>query len=324
MRRRDLMLSGGAAIALRSPARAQQEPIPRIGYLSPRSRPEESVNAFRRGLRELGYVEGKNILLDVRSSGGDNDRLPELATELASLKPAVIVSNGAFAIRAVKNAAGSIPIVMSVIEDPVGFGFAQSLTHPGGNLTGLSNFAEGLVGKRIEMLLEAVPDPGCVAVLHDHGDQADDPLYWQEIFAAARTLHTVLKPIAVRRADELSAAFSQISREHCRAVMVMSSALYVGARVQLVALAAQHRVAASYDNRIIVDAGGLMSYGPDTRDMWRRAAIYVDKILKGAKPADLPIERPTKFDMVVNLKTAKALGLTIPQSILAHADEVIE
>ena len=210
----------------------------------------------------------------------------------------MIVSNGPFAIRAVKEAAGSIPIVMAVIDDPVGLGFAQSLAHPGGNLTGQSNLAEGLVGKRIEMLLEAVPDPGCVAVLHDHVDQADDPLYWQEIVAAARTLHTVLKPIAVRRADELPAAFSQISREHCQAVMVMSSALYAGARVQLVALAAQHRVAASYDNRVIVDAGGLMSYGPDTRDMWRRAATYVDKILKGAKPADLPIERPTKFEMV--------------------------
>ena len=324
MRRRDLMFSGGAAIAWRHPASAQQEPIPRIGLLSPVSLDEDRVTALRRGLRELGYVDGKNILLDVRSSGGDNDRLPELAAELVGLKPVAIVSNGALAIRAVKDAAGSIPIVMAVIDDPVGLGFAQSLAHPGGNLTGQSNLAEGLVGKRIEMLLEAVPDPGCVAVLHDHGDQADDPLYWQEIFAAARTLDTVLKPIAVRRADELSAAFSQISREHCRAVMVMSSALYVGARVQLVALAAQHRVAASYDNRIIVDAGGLMSYGPDTRDMWRRAAIYVDKILKGAKPTDLPIERPTKFDMVVNLKTAKALGLTIPQSILAHADEVIE
>jgi putative tryptophan/tyrosine transport system substrate-binding protein len=324
MKRRGLILVGTAAMIWRSHARAQQEPMPRIGLLSPVSLDEDRVTALRRGLRELGYVDGKNILLDVRSSRGDNDRLPELAAELASLKPVVIVSNGALAIRAVKDAAGSIPIVMAVIDDPVGLGFAQSLAHPGGNLTGQSNLAEGLVGKRIEMLLEVVPDPGCVAVLHDHGDQADDPLYWQEIFAAARTFHTVLKPIAVRSADELPAAFSQISREHCRAVMVMSSALYVGARVQLVALAAQHGVAASYDNRIIVDAGGLMSYGPDTRDMWRRAAIYVDKILKGAKPADLPIERPTKFDMVVNLKTAKALGLTIPFALLARADEVIE
>jgi putative ABC transport system substrate-binding protein len=324
MRRRDLMLSGAVAITCRLPASAQQEPMPRIGYLSPRSGHEESVNAFRRGLRELGYVEGINILLDVRSSDGDNDRLPDLATELVGFNPAVIVSNGEFAIRAVKDAAGSIPIVMSVIDDPVGLGFAQSLTHPGGNLTGLSNLAEGLVGKRIEMLLEVVPDPGCVAVLHDHGDEVADPLYWREIFAAARMLHTVLKPIAVRSPDELPAAFSQISREHCQAAMVMSSSLYVGERVQLVALAAQHRVAASYDNRVIVDAGGLMSYGPDTRDMLRGAATYVDKILKGAKAADLPIEQPTKFELVVNLKTAKALGLTVPQSILTRVNEVIE
>jgi putative ABC transport system substrate-binding protein len=323
MRRRDLLLSGAAALTWQSTAGAQ-EPIPRIAYLYPRADYEESVNAFRLGLRELGYVEGKNFLLDVRSSGGDNGRLPALATELVSRKPAVIVSNGGFAIRAVKEAAGSIPIVMAVIDDPVGLGFAQSLAQPGGNLTGLSNLAEGLVGKRLEMLLEVVPNPGCVAALHDRGDPAGDPRYWQEVIATARTLHTVLKPVAVRRADELPAAFLQISREQCRAVMVMSSPLYVGARAQLVALAAQYRVAVSYDNRVIVEAGGLMSYGPDTRDMWRRSASYVDKILNGAKPADLPIEQPTKFEMAINLRTANALGLTIPQSVLARADEMIE
>ena len=169
MRRRDLLFSGAAALTWHSPAGAQQEPIPRIGLLLPSSGAEDRVDALRRGLRELGYVEGKDFLLDVRSAGGDNARLPALATELVSLKPVVIVSNGQFAIRAVKEAAGSIPIVMAVIDDPVGLGFAQSLAHPGGNLTGQSNLAEGLVGKRIEMLLEAVPDPGCVAVLHDHG-----------------------------------------------------------------------------------------------------------------------------------------------------------
>ena len=324
MRRRGLLHAGVAVMIWPSPAGAQQGPMPRIGCLFTRANYEESFNTLRRGLRDLGYVEGKNILLDVRSSGGDNGRLPELAIELVNLRPAVIVSNGPFAIRAVRDAAGAIPIVMSVIDDPVGLGFAQSLAHPGGNLTGLSNFAEGLVGKRIEMLLEVAPDPGCVAVLHDHRDPAGEPLYWHEILAAAQTLHTVLKPIRVHRADELPGAFSQISQEHCRAVMVMSSPLYVNAREQLVTLAAQHRVAASYDNRIIVAAGGLMSYGPDTNNMWRRAATYVDKILKGASPAGLPIEQPTKFEMAIHLTTAKALGLTIPQSILARADEVIE
>jgi putative tryptophan/tyrosine transport system substrate-binding protein len=324
MRRRSLMQAGAAAMISPSPAGAQQGLIPRIGCLFTRANYQESFDTLRRGLHDLGYVEGKNILLDVRSSGGDNSRFPGLATELVSLKPAVLVSNGPFAIRALKDAAGSIPIVMSVIDDPVGHGFAQSLARPGGNITGLSNLAEGLVGKRIEMLLEVVPDPGCVAVLHDHGDPADEPLYWQEILAAARTLRIALKPIRVRRADELLPAFSHISQQHCQAAMVMSSPLYVGARVQLVALAAQHRVAASYDTRIIVADGGLMSYGPDTNNMWRRAATYVDKILKGAKPADLPIEQPTKFEIAINLATARALGLTIPQSILARADEVIE
>jgi putative ABC transport system substrate-binding protein len=190
MRRRGLIHAGAAAMIWSSSAGAQQGPIPRIGCLFTRANYGESFNTLRRGLRDLGYVEGKNILLDVRSSDGNNGRLPELATELVSFKPAVIVSNGPFAIRAVKDAAGTIPIVMSVIDDPVGLGFAQSLAHPGGNLTGLSNLAEGLVSKRLEMLLEVAPDPGCVAVLHDQGEPADEPLYWQEIFAAARTLHT--------------------------------------------------------------------------------------------------------------------------------------
>jgi ABC-type uncharacterized transport system substrate-binding protein len=305
MRRRSLMRAGAAAMIWPFPAGAQQGPIPRIGCLFTRANYEERFNNLRRGLRDLGYVEGKKILMDVRSSGGDNGRFPGLATELVRLKPAVLVSNGPFAIRALKDAAGTIPIVMSVIDDPVGLGFAQSLARPGGNITGLSNLAEGLVGKRLEMLLEVVPDPGCVAVLHDHGDPAGETVYWQEVFAAARMLHTVLRPIRVRSADDLPAASSQISQEHCQAVLVMSSPIYVGVRAQLIALATQHRVAASYDNRIIVADGGLMSYGPDTNDMWRRAATCVDKILKGAKPADLPIEQPTKFEIAINLTTAK-------------------
>jgi putative tryptophan/tyrosine transport system substrate-binding protein len=314
MRRRDLMLLCVAAIGWRSPASALQEPIPRIALLSPRSDAEESVNAFRRGLRELGYVEGNSILLEIRSSRGDNERLPGLATELVSLKSAVVVTNGGPASCVTQDAAGSIPIVMSAVDDPVGLGFAQSLVHPGGNLTGLSNLPEGLVGKRMEMLLEAVPDPGCVTGLHGHGEQAGDPLYWREISTAAQTLRT----------DELPTAVSQISREHCRAVMVMSSALYVSARVQLVALPARHWVAAIYDNRLIVDAGGLMSYGPDTNDMLRRATTYVDKILNGAKPGDIPIEQPTQFEMAINLRTAKTLGLALPPSLLLLADEVTE
>jgi ABC-type uncharacterized transport system substrate-binding protein len=326
MKRRELivLLGGGAMTATRA-LRAQQRPIPLVGVLRTSTAANDTgIDGFRRGLQRLGYVEGQNIRIEVRWSGGDNERLPVLAADLAALKPDVIVANGEPAIRAAKDAAGTIPIVMSVVDDPVAIGFPQSLAHPGGNLTGLTNLSQGLVGKRLQMLLEIVPNPSCVAVLRDSGLEMSDALAWREITAAAQTLRTVLKPIAVRRADELETGFAEIARQGCRALLAMSSPLYVGVRVRLAALAAQSRMAAIYDNRLVVDAGGLMSYGPDTGDMFRRSALYVDKILKGAKPADLPIEQPTKFELAINLKTAKALGLTVPQSLLTRADEVIE
>jgi putative ABC transport system substrate-binding protein len=318
---------GGATIAWRRRARAQQQPIPLVGYLSPRTADpatDPSITSFRSGLRELGYVEGKNISIEFRSSDGDDKRLPALAAELAALKPHVIVTHSEKAVRAATGAAGAIPIVMAVIDDPVALGFAQSLAHPGSNLTGLSNLAAGLVGKRLEMLLEAVPNPGCVAVMRDPGSRMTDAISWEEATAAAQTLGTVLTPTAVGSAGELEAGFAEIARQGCRALLVTASPVYIGVRVQLAELAAKHRIAAIYDNRRIVEAGGLMSYGPDMNDVFRRAASYVDKILKGTKPADLPIEQPIRFDLAVNLKTAKALGLTIPPSILALADEVIE
>jgi putative tryptophan/tyrosine transport system substrate-binding protein len=327
MRRRDVLVLLGAATAWRRPARAQQRPIPVVGFLSPRTLDpgfDAHAGAFRRSLRELGYVEGRTISVELRSSDGENKRLPALAAELAALKPDVIVTHGEPAIRAVKEAAGTIPIVMSVVGDPVASGFAQSLARPGGNLTGLTNLSIGLVGKRLEILLETVPNPGCVAVMRETGQQALDARAWREVAAAAETLRAVLKPIMVSDAGELDAGFAEIARQGCRGLLVMASAVFVGARQPLVTLAAQHRIPASYDNRLIVEAGGLMSYGPDTGDMHRRAAQYVDKILKGAKPADLPIEQPTKFELAVNLKTAKSLGLTIPPTILGRADEVIE
>jgi putative tryptophan/tyrosine transport system substrate-binding protein len=326
MKRRELIgLLGGAAVAWPLGLRAQQRPIPLVGVLRTSTAADDTgIDGFRRGLQGLGYVEGQNIRIEIRWSGNDNERLPALAAELAALKPDVIVANGEPAIRAAKDAAGTIPIVMSVIGDPVTAGFAQSLAHPGGNFTGLSNLAGGLVAKRLQMLLEIVPDPGCVVVMRDPSEQSLDPLYWQEITAAAQTLGAVLKPIAVGSAGELEAAFAEIDGLRCRVLLVMSSAVYAAARVRLAELAAQHRIAASYDNRVIAAAGGLMSYGPDTADMLRRATLYVDKILKGANPADLPIEQPTKFELVINLKTAKALGLTVPQALLARADEVIE
>jgi putative tryptophan/tyrosine transport system substrate-binding protein len=322
VRRRDLivLVSGAPTVLCRS-AWAQQKALPFVAFLSPRTS-EVNIGAFRRGLRELGYVEGKNITLEVRSAEGDNRRLPALAAELVALKPDVIVTNGEPAIRAVKEAAGTIPVVMSVVGDAVALGFAQSLSHPGSNLTGQTILSTEVLGKRLQMLLEIVPDPGCVAVLGLAGvnyDRASD-----ELAAAAATLGVKLFSVSLVDVNELATGFDAMTRQYCRAVVVMSDPLFVMASQQLIELAAQHRIAASYDNRLIVNAGGLMSYGPDTVEMVRQSARYVDKILKGEKPADLPIEQPTKFGLAINLKAATALGLTVPPSLLARADEVIE
>jgi putative ABC transport system substrate-binding protein len=320
-RRELLLLLGGAAIAGCRSARAQGRALPLVAFLSPRTF-AANIDAFRRGLRELGYVEGQNIALEVRSAEGDYRRLPALAAELVSLKPDVIVTNSEPAIRAVKEVAGTIPIVMSIVGDAVALGFAQSLAHPGGNLTGQTILSSDVIGKRLQMLLEIVPDPGCVAVLGVAGVNYDNASH--ELAAAAKALGVALLPITVADVNDLATGFAEISRHQCRTLVVMSDPLFVQANRQLSELAGQYRIAASYDNRLIVDAGGLMSYGPDTVDMFRRAARYVDKILKGEKPADLPIEQPTKFVLAINLNTAKALGLTVPPSILAIADEVIE
>jgi putative ABC transport system substrate-binding protein len=315
-----MFLLAGATTAPRV-LRAQQRTLPLVALLSPRTF-APNIDAFRRGLRELGYVEEQNIALEVRSAEGDNRRLPALAAELVSLKPDVIVTNSEPAIRAVKEVAGTIPIVMSIVGDAVALGYAQSLAHPGGNLTGQTLLSTDVLGKRLQMLLEIVPDPGCVGVLGLAGVNYDNASH--ELAAAAKALGVPLLPITVADANGLATAFAEITRHQCRTLVAMSEPLFVQESRQLIELAVQYRIAASYDNRLIVDAGGLMSYGPDTVDMMRRAARYVDKILKGEKPADLPIEQPTKFVLAINLKAAKVLGLTVPASILARADEVIE
>jgi putative ABC transport system substrate-binding protein len=311
---------GWSLLAFR-PARAEEQSPRLVAVLSPRAA-ETNIGALRAALAELGYVEGQNIRFAVRSADGDNDRLSSLAAELVALKPAVIVTNGGPAIRAVKQRAGTTPIVMAVVDDAVALGFAQSLAHPGGNMTGLSILAKEVLGKRLEMLQEIIKEPGCVGVLSIAAN--NEPGAELELATAARTFGITLTPVSIRNTDELSSAFDELTRQHCRAVIVMSDPLFVGARRHLVELAARHRVAASYDNKLIVHVGGLMSYGPDTVDMFRRSASYVDKIFKGAKPADLPIQQPTRFELTLNLSTANALGLTIPQSLLARADEVIE
>jgi putative ABC transport system substrate-binding protein len=222
----------------------------------------------------------------------------------------------------VKEAAGTIPIVMSIVGDAVALGFAQSLAHPGGNLTGQTILSTDVIGKRLQMLHEIVPDPGCVAVLGVAGVNYDNASH--ELAAAAKVLGVPLLPITVADVKDIATSFAEIARHQCRTLVVMSDPLFVQASRQLSELAVQYRIAASYDNRLIADAGGLMSYGPDTGDMFRRAARYVDKILKGEKPANLPIEQPTKFVLAINLKAAEAIGLTVPPSILSGADEVIE
>jgi|SRR5271166_744997 len=330
MRRRDLMLlAGGASVAsLRTGVAQQPSAIPLVGVLSP-GQPDgaakEPVGAeiLRQGLTELGYVDGRNIRIEARWSGGDNSRLPRLAAELAALKPDVIVANGEPAIRAAKDATVATPIVMSIVGDPVAAGFARSLAHPEGNLTGLTNLGEGLIGKRLELLRELVPRVGCIALLHNIENKALDASFLQEANEAARLLRFEPRPVAAGDPGQFDAAFAEVARQQCAAILA-SDPVFTMARSQLIALAARYRVAAIYDTRRFVDNGGLISYGPDLNEMFRRASLFVDKILRGARPRDLPIEQPTKLELAINLKTAKTLGITVPRSILAGADVVIE
>ena len=326
MRRREFIALVGGMAAWPIAGHAQQRTTPLVGVLNPRTADpaDPGLAAFRRELGALGYIEGSTIRIELRSPEGNYRGLPALAAELAALKPDVIVANSEPGIRAARDAAGTTPIVMAVVGDPVALGFAQSLAHPGGSLTGLTNLATGLVGKRLQMVREIVPDPGCVAVLRDSESTVLDAVEWGEITAAAERLGLALTGVSARDPTELEGAFGEIVRQRCRALVAISSPLFVAMRAPLVTLAARHGIVASYDNRLIVEAGGLVSYGPDTVDMYRRAADYVDKILKGAKPSDLPIEQPTKFELAVNLKAAKALGLTIPPALLVRANKVIE
>jgi ABC-type uncharacterized transport system substrate-binding protein len=315
---------------LMAPLTAEAQPAPkvyRIGRLiaGPLTlAPNPSLEAFRQGLRELGYVEGQNLVIESYYAEGSAERLRALATELVRLHVDLIVAGGSASIRAAQQATRTIPIVMATAAyDAITEGFVASLAHPGGNITGLSNLGDGLPGKRLELLKEALPQSTHIAMLTNPAS----PLHasaMHNVTGVAQALGLHLHVVEVHRAEELDHAFAVMTRTGADAFIVLSdTTLLTGLGGRIVDLAATHRLPAMYTRRMNVDAGGLMSYGPSLPDAWRRAAVFVDKILKGAKPADLPVEQPTKFELVINLKTAKALGLTIPPSMLFQADEVI-
>jgi putative ABC transport system substrate-binding protein len=329
LRRREFITLLGGAIAWPLAARAQQQAgkVPRIGFLSltsPSDRPP-LLDAFRQRLRELGWVEGQNIVIDYRYAQDRVDRLPDLAAELVRLKVDLIVASaGTQVATAAKNATETIAIVMIYVRDPVGNGLIASLARPGGNVTGVSGSAGlEMFAKQLELLKETVPKIRRVALL-SNPDNAYHQLAIREVNVAARSLGVELQLLEARGPNDFDGAFATMAKERVGALFVMSDAIFSSHQTRLVDLAARSRLPAAYGIREYVEAGGLMSYGPSILDSYRRAAAYVDKILKGAKPADLPVEQPTKFELVINLKTAKALGLEVPPTLLATADEVIE
>jgi len=317
-------LSLGILLAPLAADAQQAGKVYRIGFLgSSASAGAHLVDALRQGLRERGWVEGQNLVIESRSAEGKLERWPDLAADLIRLKVDVIVSSLSPAIRAAKQQTSTIPIVMAGVNDPVGAGFVASLARPGGNVTGLSMLVTELSGKRLELLKETLPNLSRVAFLWN-STQPGQALALKETQEAARALGVTLISMEVRTREDFESVFGAMAKERAGALIVMTDPVTFTHRGQLMALAAKHRLPAMYAIREFVDAGGLMAYGPSFRDSYRRAATYVDKILKGAKPADLPVEQPTQFELVINIKTAKALGLTIPQSMFIRADHVIE
>jgi ABC-type uncharacterized transport system substrate-binding protein len=313
-------------LALGVTAEAQQtKKVPRIGAFVPASASgaPQLVEALRQGLREHGYVEEQNITLEPRYAEGNIERLAGFAAELVRLKADVIVVGSTPGIIAVKNTTGAIPIVMVTTGDPVAGGLVASLARPGGNITGLTALGQELSGKRLEVLKEAVPKGSRVAVL-SNPTNPDSELSLKGMEVAARALGVHIRLQEVRDPTEFDKAFEATIRVGARALMVLPDPMFVSQAGRIVALSAKSRLPAMYAHREFVDVGGLMFYGASLADMWRRAATYVDKILKGTKPADLPVEQPKKFEFIINLKAAKQIGLTIPPNVLARADRVIK
>jgi len=307
-------------------AEAQQTAkVSRIGYLTaaPLSAIPQRIEAFRQGLRELGYVEEKNIIIEYRSPEGKRDRLPALGAELVRLKVDIIVSGSPTATRSANEATVTIPIVMAFDSDPVGSGFVASLARPGGNITGLSTLAPEISGKLVELLKEIVPRLSRVAVLGTSTTPGYTPVL-KEMELAAGALKVKLQNLDVLSPKDIETAYRAASKGRAQAVLVRGGPVLTSQRTQVVELAVKSRLPAIYNVAEFVEAGGLMTYSASITDLYRRAATYVDKILKGAKPADLPVEQPTKFELIINLKAAKQIGLTIPPGVLARADKVIK
>ena len=324
-RREFIKVISGTAVAWPLAARAQQpRKVARIGFLRYASPNEKHFNAFRDGLRTLGYVEGENIVIEQRYANGVLDRLGALAAELVGLHPDVIVVDGDPASRAAKAATSVIPVVFTLTSDPVGGGVAASLARPGANLTGLTlTVGYQLAGKRVEMLKEVNPDLSRLAVLAQL-QVATEISYLREIEGVCNALGLSVRPFDARSLDALPGAFAAMTEWQANGVITLNDAFFFSQRDRIVKLALNKKLAAVHPEREFVEAGGLLSYGPNLGDLFRRAASYVDKILKGTNPGEIPIEQPTKFELVVNLQTAKALGLAIPESFLVRVDEVIE
>ena len=322
--RRQIVLSGGALIACMGlPSMTQSQAPRRIGVLLVGlSKDSRYVKEFSQGLRDAGYVEGRDVVIIWRAAEGDFARVPGIVTELVNDKPDVIAVDSTTGTQALKRATSTIPIVMAIVADPLGSGIVSNLAHPGGNVTGLSQMVAELNAKRLQLLKEVIPRLKQVGVLWDP-DTPWHPAVVANLQSVAPSLSMTLKLASATHPEDIEAAFAAFSKANVQALYVIEDAMFYSNRKKILELTAKHRLPGSFGTREFADGGGLMSYGTNLGDLWRRAALYVDKIFKGAKPGDLPIEQPTKFEFVVNLKTADTLGLKIPEAVLLRADEVI-